>query len=141
MSRAYPRTAIVSSYQSALYYIGPSNISNDIPALRRIRYLSSTTFTALEVDEELVTGIQDLQIQYAQGDATGQITGDYHDAQLITDWSSVISAQISLIAVSRDTRAVTPDQQLTFRANNVTLANGRLGQVFTQTVSIRNHLP
>ncbi|MDT3718950.1 PilW family protein [Pseudomonas oryzihabitans] len=141
MNRAYPRTAIVSSYQSTLYYIGPSNISADIPALRRIRYLSSSTFAALEVDEELVTGIQDLQIQYAQGDATGQITGDYHDAQLITDWSSVISAQISLIAVSRDTRAVVPNQQFTFRGNNVTLANGRLGQVFTQTVSIRNHLP
>ena len=92
-------------------------------------------------DEELVSGIQDLQIQYAVGNSNGQITGQYRDAQEINDWQSVISAQISLIAVSRDTQAVSPDQQLTFRGGTVTLDNGRLGQVFNLTVSIRNHLP
>lgn len=141
INRAYAQTAVISNFQSSLYYIGQSSVAAGLPALRRVRYLATTDAQPLIVDEELVSGIQDLQIQYAVGDSNGQITGEYRDAQLITDWQAVISAQINLIAVSRDTQAVSPDQQLTFRGNTVTLANGRLGQVFNQTVSIRNHLP
>lgn len=141
INRAYAQTAVISNYQSSLYYIGQSNVANNLPALRRVRYLATANATPLVVDEELVSGVQDLQIQYAIGDANGQITGQYKDAQLVTDWQAVISAQISLIAISRDTQAVSPNQQLSFRDTTVTLADGRLGQVFNLTVSIRNHLP
>lgn len=141
IARSYDQTAIITGYQSAVYYIGQSEVASDLPALRRVRYLATSNATPLIVDEELVSGVQDLQIQYAVGDSNGQLNGEYKDAQLITDWSSVISARISLLVVSRNTKAVSPNQQLTFRENSVTLASGRLGQVFTQTVSIRNHLP
>jgi len=141
INRPYAQTAVISNFQSSLYYIGQSSVAAGLPALRRIRYLATADARPLVADEELVSGIQDLQIQYAVGNSNGQITGQYRDAQEINDWQSVISAQISLIAVSRDTQAVSPDQQLTFRGDKVPLDNGRLGQVFNLTVSIRNHLP
>ncbi|WP_353887177.1 PilW family protein, partial [uncultured Pseudomonas sp.] len=65
----------------------------------------------------------------------------------ITDWQSVVSARIRLLAVSRERNAVSPNQQLVFNdppvqgVDPLTIADGRIGQVFTLTVSIRNHLP
>jgi len=138
--RTYQTTAHLLLYQSALYYL-KDNTSTGVPSLWRQVYNGSSPPA-----EELVSGIQQLQIRYAVGDANGQLTLDangqaYQDASTITDWQSVVAARISLIAVSTATNVVTPNQQLLFNGVQVTIPNGRLAQIFTQTVSLRNHLP
>ncbi|WP_295467938.1 PilW family protein [uncultured Pseudomonas sp.] len=137
--RQYRTTAHLLLYQSAVYYLRDNGAG--IPSLWRQVYYAPN-----QPAEELVGGIQQLQIRYAVGQSSGQVglaaNGQaYQDASTITDWQSVIAAQISLIAVSNATNVVAPDQQVLFNNAVVTIPNGRLAQVFTLTVSLRNHLP
>ncbi|WP_371233251.1 PilW family protein [Pseudomonas sp. QE6] len=110
----YPNTSDILKFESTLYYI--SNNSAGSPSLYRIRYNSGATA------EEVAEGIQDLQIKYAVGNANGAVSGDYMDASSISDWSKVVSAQITLMAVSTDS------------ANPMT-------RTFTSTIGLRNRLP
>ncbi|KUM40107.1 PilW family protein [Pseudomonas sp. EpS/L25] len=137
--RQYRTTAHLLLYQSAVYYLRDNGTG--VPSLWRQAYNAPN-----QPAEELVGGIQQLQIRYAVGQASGQINlgadgQAYQDASAITDWQSVIAAQISLIAVSNATNVVAPNQQVLFNNAAVTIPNGRLAQVFTLTVSLRNHLP
>jgi len=142
-SRTYNHTAQVLNYQSTLYYL-KNDSTTGVPSLWRTRYTSNADSAPVEIAEELVSGIQDLQFQYALGNANGQITGNYldaNDASLTNNWQSVVSVRINLLAVSRQTNAITPNQTVPFMGSDETIANGRLAQVFTLTVGIRNHLP
>lgn len=142
-SRAYNKTAQVLNYQSTLYYL-KNDSTTGVPSLWRTRYTSNAASAPVEIAEELVSGIQDLQFQYALGDANGQITGNYldaNDAKLTNNWQSVVSVRINLLAVSRQTNAIMPNQTVRFMGSDETIANGRLAQVFTLAVGIRNHLP
>lgn len=120
----YSQKAELLKYQSSIYYI-----DKDTRSLRRISY-SKPNKDNIEkpISEELVQGIQDLQIKYAQGgDSTGNIVGDYVDADDISDWSSVIAVKINLTAVSSSKNLGPNDQPIK--------------QVFSTTVGIRNRLP
>lgn len=142
-SRLYNDTAQVLSYQSVLYYLR-DDATSGAPSLWRTRYGATDTSAASATPEELTGGIQDLQIQYALGDANGQITGDYleaNDAKLTGNWQSVVSVRVNLLAVSRQRNVVSPNQTLRFMGSDRTIADGRLAQAFTLTVGIRNHLP
>jgi len=137
--RTYQTTAHLLLYQSAVYYLRDNGAG--VPSLWRQVYYAPN-----QPAEELVGGIQQLQIRYAVGQSSGQVSlgangQAYQDASTITDWQSVIAAQISLIAVSNATNVVAPNQQVLFNNAVVTIPNGRLAQVFTLTVSLRNHLP
>jgi len=137
--RQFRTTAHLLLYQSAVYYLRDNGAG--VPSLWRQVYYAPN-----QPAEELVGGIQQLQIRYAVGQSSGQVSlgangQAYQDASTITDWQSVIAAQISLIAVSNATNVVAPNQQVLFNNAVVTIPNGRLAQVFTLTVSLRNHLP
>lgn len=142
-SRLYNDSAQVLSYQSALYYLRDDSASGT-PSLWRTSYAATDTSAASATAEELTGGIQDLQIQYALGDANGQITGNYleaNDPKLSGNWQGVVSVRVNLLAVSRQTNVVSPNQTIRFMGSNRVIANGRLAQTFTLTVGIRNHLP
>jgi len=110
----YPSTADILKFESTIYYI--KNNAAGSPSLYRIRYNSGSTV------EEIAEGMQDLQIKYAVGNASGAVTGDYVDATSITNWANVVSAQVTLTAISTDA------------ANPMT-------RTFNATVGIRNRLP
>lgn len=110
----YPSTSDILKFESTLYFINNNPVGS--PSLYRIRYNSGATA------EEVAEGIQDLQIKYAVGNVNGAVSGEYVDASSVSDWSKVVSAQITLTAVSTDT------------ANPVT-------RTFTSTIGLRNRLP
>lgn len=110
----YPSTSDILKFESTLYFI--NNNPAGSPSLYRIRYNSGATA------EEVAEGIQDLQIKYAVGNVNGAVSGEYVDASSVSDWSKVVSAQITLTAISTDT------------ANPVT-------RTFTSTIGLRNRLP
>ncbi|MFV3306619.1 PilW family protein [Pseudomonas sp. NY15181] len=110
----YPSTSDILKFESTLYFV--NNNSAGSPSLYRIRYNSGASA------EEVAEGIQDLQIKYAVGNVNGAVSGDYVDASSISDWSTVVSAQITLTAVSTD------------NANPMT-------RTFTSTIGLRNRLP
>ncbi len=108
--RIYPTTAEVLQYRSIAYYIEGAT-------LKQINYADASPAAT-----ELMTGVTDLQVKYAVGDADDQVKGDYVDAQNITDWAAVVSVQITVKTSSPDTSNPTARE-------------------FTSTIGIRNRLP
>lgn len=137
-SHAYNNTMEILTLQSATYYIG--NGANGRPALRRISYN-----TGAAVNEELVDGIQDMQITYGIADANKQVT-TYETANQGGTWSSakwetVASVRIDLLAVSAETNVVEANQVIAFNGADVTIPDRRLARTFSTTIAIRNRLP
>ncbi len=110
----YPSTSDILKFESTLYFINNNPAGN--PSLYRTRYNSGATA------EEVAEGIQDLQIKYAVGNVNGAVSGDYVDASSISDWSKVVSAQITLTAISTD-------------------STNPMTRTFTSTIGLRNRLP
>ena len=127
----------ILTLQNAIYYLQENN--GRPPSLARERLQTSGT-TAGFIAEELVEGIQDMQITYGVAGANRQVT-DYVDADAVANWDNVVSVRISLLAVSADTNVVPENQVIAFNGDDVEITNRRLAQVFTTTVGIRNRLP
>lgn len=108
--RTYPTTAEILQYRSIAYYIEGAT-------LKRINYADASPAAA-----ELISGVTDLQVKYAIGDADGQVTGNYVDAQSISNWAAVVSAQVTIKTSSLDVSNPTTRE-------------------FTSTIGIRNRLP
>lgn len=137
-SHTFNNSMEILTMQSATYYIG--NGANGLPALRRVSYN-----TGAAVNEELVDGIQDMQISYGITDVNKQVT-DYQTANQGGTWSklkweSVASVRIDLLAVSAETNVVEANQVIAFNGANVTIPNRRLARTFSTTIAIRNRLP
>lgn len=103
--------------QNTLYYIKAN--ANGIPSLFRQR-LSVASNAPAWVTEELVEGIQDMQITYGIAGANRQVT-QYQTANNVTNWGNVVSVHIELLAISPE--ANTAEQN------------------FSTTIGIRNRLP
>lgn len=137
-SHTFNNSMEILTMQSATYYIG--NGANELPALRRITYN-----TGAAADEELVDGIQNMQISYGITDVNKQVT-DYQTANQGGTWSkvkwqSIASVRIDLLAVSADTNVLEANQVIAFNGANVTIPNRRLARTFSTTIAIRNRLP
>jgi type IV pilus assembly protein PilW len=83
---------------------------------------------------ELVEGIEDLQIQYGLANtpansSTPTIAEQYVDANEVTDWNDVMSVRITFIVNSGD-MIVNPGD-----------GDGRLKKTFTTTIRLRNRVP
>ena len=136
-SHTFNNSMEILTLQSATYYIG--NGVNGQPALRRISYPLGAA-----VNEELVDGIQDMQILYGVADINKQVTSytAANSAWVAADWAKVVSVQISLLAVSAETNVIEcANQVISFNGVDVTIPNRRLAKVFTTTIGIRNRLP
>ena len=146
----------ILALQNAIYYIKAKN--NRPNSLERQR-LSSDSTGPKWVSEELVEGIQDMQISYGIADINRQViryvTADAVESS--NNWESVAAVRIDLLAVSADT-GLSPQRQIYDRekklicfkddsdadcdeANSIDIPDRRLAQVFSTTIGIRNRLP
>jgi type IV pilus assembly protein PilW len=140
-SHTFNNSMEILTLQSATYYIG--NGANGLPALRRISYPIGTGAGAV-LNEELVDGIQDMQILYGIADANRQVTSYVaaNNGWGVADWAKIVSVQINLLAVSAESNVIEgANQVISFNGANVTISNRRLAKVFTTTIGIRNRLP
>lgn len=88
--------------------------------------------------EELVRGVEDMQIEYGE-DLDGDWTADiYRSADLVTNWQSVVSARISLLMQTTESNIASQPQPYTFNGTTVTPTDRRLRQAFTTVVALRN---
>jgi type IV pilus assembly protein PilW len=136
-SHTFNNSMEILTLQSATYYIG--NGANGLPALRRISYPLGAA-----VREELVDGIQDMQILYGIADINKQVTSyaAANSAWVAADWAKIVSVRINLLAVSAETNVIEgANQVISFNGADVTIPNRRLAKVFTTTIGIRNRLP
>ncbi len=133
LSHAYDSTMEILTLQSATYYIGDG--ANNASSLRRISFSTGT-----ENDEELVDGVQDMQVLYGIAGSNRQVES-YVSANEVSNWDNVVSVRVYLLLVSADANVVAENQVIDFNGTAVTIQNRRLAQVFSATIGIRNRLP
>lgn len=128
----------VMRMQAYRYYV--SNNSLGEPALYRER-IATTTAAATDIQpDELVEGVENMQILYGE-DTNNDGTANYYvPFDEVSDTEDIISVRVSVLVRSIETNLVQDTQTLTF--NNVlsTFNDGRLRKVFTSTITLRNRL-
>lgn len=91
--------------------------------------------------EELVPGVQQLQVLYGE-DSSGDLGSDnYVTANNVTNWENVVSVRINLLVASLSDNVIDEPQTYTFDGTTVTPTDRRLRQAFTSTIAIRNRTP
>jgi len=122
----YDTDAEVMRMINTVYFVG--NNDKGVPSLFRVDMGNAGALTT----QELVEGVEDMQISYGEdtdGDRTANL---YRDADTVTDWTQVISVRISLnIRTIEDNVATITDG---------TYNDNRLRRTFTTTITIRNRV-
>jgi type IV pilus assembly protein PilW len=136
---------------SVTYYIATD--AKGQPALYRQRLSYTGGGNAQLVNEEIVEGIEDMQISYgvdtsSPADKTvdayvraDQVEASAPGATADEDWQRVLSVRVSLLMASRVGEvATTQPQTYTFNGMTMTPTDNRLRKVFTTTIAVRNRL-
>ncbi len=112
------------------------------PALFQRRLVRSGT-NAMMQSEELVDGVENMQVLYGV-DLNGNLAVDeYRTANSVADWDQVASVRISLLMRAPQEYGTETDSQL-YDVNGTRVQapdDRRLRQVYTTTVTIRNRMP
>lgn len=91
--------------------------------------------------EELIEGIENMQIQYGE-DTDGDRAADfYRTADQVLDWDNVVSVRIDLLVQSVEDGIARQPQTYTFNGVSVTPADRRLRQTFSTVIALRNRAP
>ncbi len=133
------------------YFIRNNNAGE--PSLYRQLLGIDSSGNSTTAAEELVDGIEDMQLLYGvDTSTTANGTADVYvsaadvptnapGANLEEQWTRVLSVQISLLAVSKADQSVnTQIQDYVFNGNTVTPTDTRMRRAFTTTVAVRNRL-
>lgn len=90
--------------------------------------------------EELVEGVEDMQIEYGE-DLDGNRSADvYRTAGQVTSWEAVVSVRINLLMQSIEDGITTTPQTYTFNGVITTPTDRRLRQAFSTVISLRNRI-
>lgn len=90
--------------------------------------------------EELVEGVEDMQVRYGE-DTSGDGAADvYRDASQVSAWSNVVSVRISLLVRSALDNVSPEPQRYTFDGSTRTASDRRMRLVSTYVVALRNAL-
>ena len=138
-----------------IYFIG--NNPNGIPSLFRLR-LGALAGNAATIAEELVEGVEDMQITYgvdtsnpatcSQTDgvvdtyvAASAVTGTAPCATAPDDWKKVLSVRVRLL-MRTENNIVSQSQPYFYNAPLIATmpADRRFRKVFTTTLAVRNRL-
>ncbi len=89
---------------------------------------------------ELVEGVENMQILYGE-DTDGDLTPNYYvDADAVTDMEQVVSVKVSLLLHSMENNVTSSNLVVAYNGGTSTIANRRLGRVFSATINIRNRM-
>lgn len=155
-SFAFDQGALLYRAESEIYYVG-LNTSTNRPSLYRVRFIAAPAAAAVSyVKEELVEGVENMQILYGQDSTTASSpTGavarldtasgiQASDADKEKAWRRVVSVQLGLLLTSPDpASAQAPEAGNELVAQGVRFtppADGRMRTVYQTTVTLRNRL-
>jgi type IV pilus assembly protein PilW len=128
--------------ETVAYFIAPAARVSDASDPAPAGTTSLWRRRGLKAAEELVEGIEQLQVQYGI-DTTGDVIVDeYRTANNVTDWSDVISVSVALLVRSLDEYGVDTDRRNYTLLDATVAAPGdrRLREVFAATAGIRNRV-
>lgn len=137
------------------FYIGVNN--SGTRSLYQMQLNVTNSGVASMVPNELIEGVQDMQIVYGEDmDAPGTpgygvVDPPYKDATDVVNWSNVLSVRINLLMNSLEDNLTTALQTANFPADTGDANKGgnvytpastdrRLRQSFSTTINIRNRL-
>lgn len=124
-----------------VYYVGARN-GDGPPALFQRRLALSGTTVALAA-QELVEGVDTMQILYGVDTDLDGSVDDYRAASTVTDWAEVVAVRIGLLLRSPEEYGTEVDTA-TYNVNGTLfdpVDDRRIRQLFTTTVALRNRLP
>lgn len=123
LSKAYQDDAEVYKFINSTYYIKTN--THGEPALFRRSLINAGNLT----DEELVEGVEDLQLLYGEDTDDDASPNMYVDSNSVTDWNNVVAVRIEIQARSLDDNL---SKKLTAYGDK------RLRRTFTTSIAIRN---
>lgn len=129
--------AEVARLETHAFYVGPG--ANG-PSLFQLRLLPSATFAA----EELVEGVETLQIRYGIDPDNDGAIDNWVPASAVADWTRVLSLEVTLLARSIEEYGSEVDTGVYDVGGpqfNPPANDRRLRQVFSSTIGVRNRLP
>ena len=132
-SQQFENDAMVVELQTVTYTIGTG--ASGQPALFRREFDAAP--------QELVEGVQSMQILYGVDDDNDQFPNQYvpADSSVIAgDFSDVVSVRIMLLLRSFDDFITEEPQIYTYNSTTTTPVDRRLRQVFTTTIALRNRI-
>lgn len=142
LSKSYGTDAEVLRYEQVDFFIGDTG--RDTPSGSNILALYQNRGGGAE---ELVEGVESLRIEYGLDTSGNDRTADVYrttSAMGAGDWARVVSVRANLLMQSTEDTVVgssgAQTQNLTFMGSAVA-SDGRLRQVFSSTIAIRNRLP
>lgn len=141
-SQAYGADATIFKLRSVVYTIKAG--ASGEPALWREKF--DTDGATLD-DQELVEGIEQMQVLYGVDTSGDSHPNQYMTADLITDdfslpnnWDDVMSIRLMLLARSASDGVVEDFQVVDYNGTSTTQTDQRLRQVFTTTIALRNRV-
>ncbi len=132
---SYNSEAKIAAFSTVAYYIGEGTSGE--PSLFRQRL-----DTAPEAPQELVEGVESMQVLYGVSTGVFKQADDYRTADDVTNWQNVVSVRVAFIARSAN-GANSEDVTRVFNllGTEVTAPTDRRARlVSTSTIGIRNRL-
>lgn len=137
----YGKGALVGRLQTHAYYI--RNGLNGRPSLYQ-----STLANDVSLDtQELVPGIENLQVVYGIDNDSDHYADNYQNAAAITDWPEVVSIRFALLISSVDDNLISQSRSYSFStadfmfnkdATPTVAADRRIKRTFTGFAALRN---
>jgi type IV pilus assembly protein PilW len=130
----------VAALTTSVYYIGTG--SDGDTALRRLNLNGALNGPGVFSDEELVPDIENMQVLYGIDTTGALIPTQYVTANQVTDFSTVMSIKVAVLAASQaNTGAPLPQAAFNLLGTLVTApADTRKRKVFQVTIGLRNAL-
>jgi type IV pilus assembly protein PilW len=131
-SQQFENDAMVIDLQTVTYTIGLAASGSGELALFRQEFNG--------VVEELVEGVEDMQVLYGIDSDNDQFPNQYVTSDLVPNFNAVVSLRIMLLIHSIDDFVTEAPQTYTFNGVLTTPADRRLRQVFSTTIALRNRI-
>jgi len=131
LGKSYGADAQLARFVTNVYFIGTG--ASGEPALFRQTLGNAGAMVA----QELVEGVEDMQILYGEDTNADNIANRYVTADNVGNMTNVASVRISLLLRTDDAIA-SGAQTYAYNGANVTAGDLRIRRVFTTTVKLRN---
>lgn len=128
---AFTQNATVLPVNTVVYYVRASGTAGNGNSLwRRV---------GRNVPEELVEGVDTLQVLYGVDTNADRIVDDYITADAVTNWDNIVGVRIGLLLRSLEQYGSTPDTEHRVLDVDVAAAGDRRERLqFTTTIALRN---
>ena len=128
ISNTFAAGGFLNPLSARVWYVGKSTDSATPSSLRRLTLDKAGNYS--NDNDEMVANVNNMQIQYLVGDATGAPAATaYVDAASVTDWTKVIAVRITLTLATQDSVGTTGS------------ANASVSRTVPITVGIKRRLP